>query len=46
MMDDHLGDNSRLERLGAWSGIAWVLFAGSSCVIAGLIPEYSPSQRR
>ena len=44
MMDDRLSYNARLERLGAWSGIVWVVFAGSSYVIAGLIPVHSPSQ--
>ncbi|MFL6090186.1 MAG: hypothetical protein ACJ71Z_08610 [Aeromicrobium sp.] len=30
--------DQRLERLGAWSGLAWVLFAGSGFVGAGLVP--------
>jgi hypothetical protein len=35
--------DSRLERLGAWSGIAWVIMAAGAFVGSGLVPPRSPS---
>jgi hypothetical protein len=35
--------DQRLEWLGAWSGIAWVFFAGAAYGIARLVPVQSPS---
>jgi hypothetical protein len=33
----------RLELLGAWSGIAWMIIAGGAFVGSGLVPPRSPS---
>jgi hypothetical protein len=35
--------DKRLERLGAWSGIAWVFMAGAAFLGSGLVPPVSPS---
>jgi hypothetical protein len=35
--------DKRLERLGAWSGIAWVIFSGGAFVGSRLVPPRSPS---
>lgn len=35
--------DERLERLGAWSGIAWVISAGAAFIGSGLVPPVSPS---
>lgn len=35
--------NHRLEKLGAWSGIVWVLMAGAGFVGAGLLPVSNPA---
>jgi hypothetical protein len=35
--------DKRLEWLGAWSGIAWVVIAGAAFLGSGLVPPVSPS---
>jgi hypothetical protein len=35
--------DKRLEWLGAWSGIAWVIIAGAAFLGSGLVPARSPS---
>ena len=35
--------DTRLERLGAWSGIAWVICAAGAFLGSGLVPPVSPS---
>ncbi|MFL6090109.1 MAG: hypothetical protein ACJ71Z_08220 [Aeromicrobium sp.] len=37
------GLDRRFELLGAWSGVAWVIFAGAAYGISGLVPVKSPS---
>ena len=40
---DPLSLDQRLERLGAWSGIAWVVICGGGFGASGLLPVWSPS---
>jgi hypothetical protein len=35
--------DNRLERLGAWSGIAWVFSAATAFLGSGLVPPFSPA---
>lgn len=41
--DPSLRYDSRLERLGAWSGIAWVIFASAGFGGSGLLPVHAAS---
>lgn len=43
--DQSLRFDGRLERLGAWSGIAWVILAGGGFAGSGLLPVHAASTR-
>lgn len=42
-VQDRMSYDRRLERLGAWSGIAWVVVCGAGFGGSGLLPVWAPS---
>ena len=43
--DENLGLDRRLEQLGAWSGIAWVVICGGGFGATGLLPVWAASTK-